>query len=326
MFTQRSSKQFSAKNATKENLLADKFRQSPKYPQAGEIFLEHGDKLDLKWVVLFPHHKNEQLLLTVPGDDNPMAGTTDITISEDALSGPLTLRCGHSLWIHKTDFNMETYVGVLENRQWQRALNKMEQIFEGNLQGTASEVENEADPEYKKWMTQLSQEHETMRQALHEKPVKVLETAPSLLERFVSSLKKAVEKFKKEADKIQEGIEQTLADISIIPISPLEQPMGTHPAPELDATHYQLGQLQLAIKADDDEHMIELQIKWLGEDPINIILLDEEQEPVQKRMGIGYAEYAAPFLFDPSLSHTIVTQDATGKEHLRLTLEDIKRL
>lgn len=176
--------QLAAKIDAKENLLADKLRQLPKSPQDGDIFLfEQGDNLGLEWVVLFSHHKNEELLFTVPADDNPMAGSTDITISENALCGPLTLRCGQSLWIHKTDFDMKLRVGVLENKHWLRALNKVEQIFEGNLQSTAWQREKDADPEYKEWMDLLYKDHEAVRQALHDRPVQVLKTDNSKLRR-----------------------------------------------------------------------------------------------------------------------------------------------
>jgi hypothetical protein len=198
MFTQNrlnDLQQLAAKIEAKENLLADKLRQLPKSPQEGDIFIfEQGDKLGLEWVVLFPHHKNEQLLLTVPADDNPMAGSTDITISEDALCGPLTLRCSQGMWIHKTDFDMESRVGILENWHWQRALNKTKQIFENNLQSTAWQREKDADPEYKEWMTLVSQDHEALRQALQEKPneCKVIETdesyVPLVIFTFVLSL------------------------------------------------------------------------------------------------------------------------------------------
>ena len=172
MFTQSRSDIFQklvVKRKEKEQKLAEKLNSLPNSPQDGDIFLfKQGGEVALEWVVLFSHYKNDSLLLTVPADDNPMAGSTDITISEEALCGPLTLRCGQGVWIHKSDFQMTLRVGLIENWHWLRALNKAEQIFDGKLQSTVQQQENDADPEYEEWIDLVSQEQEVLQQSLHE--------------------------------------------------------------------------------------------------------------------------------------------------------------
>ena len=131
----------------------------------------------------------------------------------------------------------------------------------------------------------------------------------TLLERFVSSLNKAVEQFKQNAKNFTDRV-------ALYPIQP-QRCFGS--IEQSENTAYQFDKLQLGITAYDNEHTIQLQIKWLGNEPVNIFLL-EEQEPVQKSMGTHFAE----FIFDPSLPHTIVTQDATGEEIYRLPLDKVE--
>ncbi|MEN8217513.1 MAG: hypothetical protein ABFS56_14315 [Pseudomonadota bacterium] len=133
-----------------------KLSQRPKHPQPGDLFaFDIPETLGLQWAVLMPHPDNEQLLFTVPADDNPMVGSTDIAISENALCGPLTLRCDRGVWIHQTDFNMTGRVGFLENGDLQCALEQVKHMFNGTLQSTTWQMENDADPYYDEWMSQV---------------------------------------------------------------------------------------------------------------------------------------------------------------------------
>lgn len=211
-------KQLATNINQKEKLLANKLKKLPKSPQQGDIFLfAQGDTIGLEWVVLFPHHKNEELLLTVPADTNPMAGSTDITISEEALCGPLTIRCSQGMWIHKTDFNIESRVGILENWHWQRALNKTEQIFEGKLQSTAWQKEKDADPEYKDWMNQVSQDSETLRQALYQVPNECEDSA-NYIENVVNLVVPKIKRIETGVVKLSKSLQDRLEAMCRSPV------------------------------------------------------------------------------------------------------------
>jgi len=143
--------------------VANRLSQLPETPQAGDIFMfDNPETIGLQWVLLFSHPEDKNLWLTVPADDNPMTGSTDIAISEKALCGPFTLRCGQGIWKRKTDFEINSRVGVLENWHRHRATDKVKQVFEGQIQSTAWQMETEADPEYEEWMEQVSQERKAL--------------------------------------------------------------------------------------------------------------------------------------------------------------------
>jgi hypothetical protein len=151
---------------TMENKLekvANKLSQLPKTPQAGDIFrIDNQNTLGLlQWVLLYSQSKQ---WFIVPADDNPIAGSTDIAISEKALCGPLTLRCSQGIWIAETNLNLNLRVGVLENWHLYRAIDKTKQVFEGKIQSTVWQRETEADPEYDEWMEQVIQERQALKQ------------------------------------------------------------------------------------------------------------------------------------------------------------------
>jgi hypothetical protein len=138
--------------------VANKLSQLPKIPQAGDIFrIDNHKTIELlQWVLLYSQSKQ---WFIVPADDNPMTGSTDIAISEKALCGPLTLRCGQGIWISETNLDLNLRVGILENWHLYRAIDKVK----GKVQSTAWQRETEADPEYEEWMEQVIQERKSLK-------------------------------------------------------------------------------------------------------------------------------------------------------------------
>jgi hypothetical protein len=138
--------------------VANKLSQLPKIPQAGDIFrIDNHKTIELlQWVLLYSQSKQ---WFIVPADDNPMTGSTDIAISEKALYGPLTLRCGQGIWISETNLDLNLRVGILENWHLYRAIDKVK----GKVQSTAWQRETEADPEYEEWMEQVIQERKSLK-------------------------------------------------------------------------------------------------------------------------------------------------------------------
>jgi hypothetical protein len=124
-------------------------------PRPGDVYLMPGPSpIDLHWVVLGTH-PDKDLLFAVPGDGHPLVGLTDVEVAGSERPGPLVLRCGHGLWIHREEFRPDFRVGVIEEKHLRRALDKLGQIAAGNLRGSASQREAEASPDYEDWLAEV---------------------------------------------------------------------------------------------------------------------------------------------------------------------------
>ena len=170
MFTQQQLKKLHQLNTEleqKRRLLDKKLSELPPYPQNGDIFLfDNSDTIGLQWVVLFSYEN--KLFLTVPADTNPILSSTDIS------KRPLTLRCSQYAWIDKADFDLNLRVGILENWHLQRATNKINQIFENNIESKS--WQKETDVEYDKWITQVNYGRKTLKQIAQLNDFKVIES------------------------------------------------------------------------------------------------------------------------------------------------------
>ncbi len=290
-------RQADLERANKQSKRKDKLAQRPNFPQERDIFrFNYPGTKDFDWVILRQDEQNPELLLTVPADDNPLVGSSDIKLPDSALSSPLTLRCQKSLFIHKKQFELWRRVGLVEKWHWYRALDKLKQLKTGELRSSALQQETDDDPEYLEWMSQVSQSKAALEQAL------VTPKKASLLEQFVLRLKAAVQ----------------LSPSKFIPIPEMALALSGNSS-MTKASYYQLDQLRLGILAHEDKHTIELKIEWQGNEPVNFILLEDEI-PLQKQK----ASKQAKFIFDPSDAHTLVIQQTSGEEIYRLPLEEIK--
>jgi len=149
--------QVNSERVNKRKNLEEKLRQRPAYPQARDIWVFAPKKtMGIQWVILAQDEKKPGFLLTVPADANPMVGSTDVELPKSALCSPLTLRCQYSVSIHKTDFDINGRVGILEKWHCYRALDKIKQISKGKLRSSVLQEETDHDPDYKEWMGQVS--------------------------------------------------------------------------------------------------------------------------------------------------------------------------
>jgi hypothetical protein len=138
-------------------------------PRPGDVFLFPGPSaFDLSWVVVDGPHE-EGLLFAMPADSHPLIGLTDVCVADSALSGPLVLRCGYGLWLHPDDLGPERLVGVVDERHVGRAREKLAQIAAGKLEGTASQWEAEANPDYHDWLAEVERAADTLASALRVK-------------------------------------------------------------------------------------------------------------------------------------------------------------
>ncbi len=160
-------RRFTAEINQKQAQLDEKLSHFPKQPQLGDIFIFDNPKtMGLQWVIVDSHVKEKNWWLTVPADDYPLVGSTDIAISKKSLCSPLTLRFGENqgLWIHKRDFDINSRVGFLEEWDQERAFEKVEQIRAGKIKNTASQAETDIDPEYEEWMAIVTQGQQALMQ------------------------------------------------------------------------------------------------------------------------------------------------------------------
>jgi hypothetical protein len=136
-------------------------------PQPGDLYLFPGwaAAIDQSWAIIAGPCA-QGLLFAVPADGHPLAGLTDVVVAETAACGPLVLRCGHGLWIHPNDLPPGGRVGILDDRHVRRAARKMAQIAAGKLEGTASQWEAEANPDYQEWLGEVERSAETLASAI----------------------------------------------------------------------------------------------------------------------------------------------------------------
>src|SRR5262245_21784091 len=125
-----------AKDRERRGMLAAEATRSP---QPGDVYLLPGpSSIDLHWVILTAYPETD-LLFAVPADGHRLVGLTDVEVNASQALGPLVLRCGHGLWVHRDEFRPGLRVGVLEKVYVRHGLDKLAQVTGGGLRGTASQ-------------------------------------------------------------------------------------------------------------------------------------------------------------------------------------------
>ena len=107
----------------------------------------------LLWAVVRAHVDDPDLLLVVPADTNPLAGTCDVRIPELAACGPLTLRSDRGSWITREGFDLGTRVGFLEDIYLAMVNLILERLASGRgVPGNAPRIQIDNAPEYRNWI------------------------------------------------------------------------------------------------------------------------------------------------------------------------------
>ncbi len=164
-------RQLSAELARKQEQLREELSKCSSRPQPGDIFIfKYPKTLGIQWVIVGSSQENSQLLV-VPADNNPMVGSKDIGISDKALSGPVTLRCGYSFSMSPQQFKKDCLrVGLLEEWDLQYASDMIKRISEKTVRSSVLQQETDDDPDYKDWMEQVSSAREALRFTHHTSP------------------------------------------------------------------------------------------------------------------------------------------------------------
>lgn len=123
-------------------------------PEPGElVFFPETADLPVEWAVLGRDPGRPRLVLIVPADTNPKAGTADIEVPEGSPMAPLTLRCGFGVWIGEARLGTARRTGdVLDPQDVSTAKRVWEALERGEPVGSLLAEEVDTDPEYRDWI------------------------------------------------------------------------------------------------------------------------------------------------------------------------------
>jgi hypothetical protein len=134
-------------------------------PAPGDLYLFRlGEGAALEWLVVREHPDDPGLLLMVPADDFPLAGTPDVKVPDELAHRPLSVRCGQGLWLPARQLEPHLRVGSLAAEALRQVRQKLAELARGQAAGTEEQRQTDLDPEYEDWLGEV----ELMRQRLQE--------------------------------------------------------------------------------------------------------------------------------------------------------------
>jgi hypothetical protein len=99
------------------------------------------------------------VLLAVPADANPLAGSADFELPSDSPAAPLTLRCGFGVWLAETELDLAHRTGRLGEEALRRARRVQAAAMARRplaaTSATPAQREVDADPEYQEWVEKV---------------------------------------------------------------------------------------------------------------------------------------------------------------------------
>jgi hypothetical protein len=105
----------------------------------------------LSWAVLRQEAGQNERLLLVAADVNPLVGSGDVAVA-GPVAGSLTLRCRFAVWVSERELGATVLLGTLPPEELSRAESRRQAIEADRPVGTFSEQETEEDPEYQDWI------------------------------------------------------------------------------------------------------------------------------------------------------------------------------
>ncbi len=143
-------------------------------PAPGDLYVFRTEsEASLEWLVLRAHPDDPFLLLVVPVDDGPLAGTPDVPLPPEEVGRPLTARCGQGLWAPALHFAPALRVGSVPAEALRRARSAVADLARGEFGSAEERRRVDLDPEYESWMAVIEQAREEVR-GLVNRPVPVL--------------------------------------------------------------------------------------------------------------------------------------------------------
>ncbi len=127
---------------------------APGAPRPGDLHtLPACPEPALEWLVLELEAAKAELLV-VPADTVSAIGTADAAAADAAAAGPLSLRCGHGLWLSEQKLRRQPG-GRIAAADLERARQHRSQWLAGDVVATASQREVDLDPDYRRWCRTL---------------------------------------------------------------------------------------------------------------------------------------------------------------------------
>ncbi len=140
-------------NELRAALASELERRRGHAPEPGEIFvLTETAELPVEWALL---EVRPQAFLAVPADVQPLAGSRDLALGTDVLSGPLVLRCGHAVPIAATRLRPELRTGLLDPPTLAAARALQAAVAAGTAAVDPLGEEVDRDPEYRDWVEEV---------------------------------------------------------------------------------------------------------------------------------------------------------------------------
>jgi len=128
-------------------------RSRDRPPEPGDlVFFPETADLPIEWAVLERDPGRPGLVLVVPADTNPKAGTADVEVTAGSAAAPLTLRCGFGIWIGEARLSAARRNDILDPQDVSAARRVWKARERGEPVGSLLAEEVDADPEYQDWV------------------------------------------------------------------------------------------------------------------------------------------------------------------------------
>lgn len=170
--------------------IARKLESRSEGPLPGDLYwFTHDTEATVLWAVVKPHPDGEDLHLVVPSDTNPLSGSADVRIPEQALCGPLTVRCDRAQWLPREGFAVGKRVGYLEDIYIAWASTMLGRLATGEpLPVDEGARQIDWAPEYRNWIRTIARASDRVRERVRlvsegdtERPETVCRTVASEL-------------------------------------------------------------------------------------------------------------------------------------------------
>lgn len=121
-------------------------------PQLGDLWvLPQTAATEVEWAVISVDPHTQQLLI-VPADTQPLVGSEDVSVPDEAPGGPLSLRCGHGVWVPPDLLDPLLRTGRLGQESLLAAQALRVALERGAAPGTLRQHEVDRSPEYQDWI------------------------------------------------------------------------------------------------------------------------------------------------------------------------------
>ena len=140
-------------------------------PVAGDLYVFSATaELGVEWAIVVQHVDDAALWFIVPFDQNSMAGTWDVVVTESSEGGPGTLRCGRGIWIHAEDLTIGLRSGFLESWYIEKAKSRLAAMVAADCDDPFVRPEVDDDPDYQEWLDEVTAAAERLESQLRDEP------------------------------------------------------------------------------------------------------------------------------------------------------------